>query len=470
MSSFVLGASTVQSVGTVIAVLALIGFALYVIFNARAGKREVGSEIELAPNRKPYVGDDKLETTKLDRTLLLGLGLLIVIAVGLPLYWLHEPGRQDAAVATGQQVFISRGEEQFTEGSDCASCHGPEGGGGQATYTLLDGEGEFVASVGWTAPALDTAALRFSREELAEIIEFGRPGTPMVGWGEGGDGPRTTQEIDNLVDYIFSIAKSPEEAQRDAQVQLAVELGELDPTESDPDVIDAALENIDYMGDPRVGETLFNLGKEPAFDGGAYACARCHTKGWSIVTEGMEPADADIGSFIDYRDGSGSRGPALDDEVPRQFATVDQLAEFISAGTAAGEGYGQGQGQGSGMMPGFGDDPNTEASGDGMYTPEMICAVAQYVATLPADEATEGPVPTFSAEDDAFCAEFVDDPGGPIVTEPAPAGTAATETAESGPAEGAETPEDTANGEGDEAAEGADDAAGTAQNGTGEEQ
>lgn len=469
MSSFVLGASTVETVGTVIAVLLLIGFVLYVIFNALAGRREAGSEIELAPNRRPYLDDDKLETTKLDRTLLLGLGLLIVIAVGLPLYWLHEPGRQDGAVAAGEQIAVSRGEEQFTEGSDCASCHGPEGGGGQASYTLMDGNGDFVASVDWMAPALDTAALRFSREELEYIIEYGRPGTPMVGWGEGGDGPRTTQEISNLVDYIFSIAKSPEEAQRDAAVQLAVELGELDAAETDEAVIDAALENIDYMGDPRVGETLFNLGKEPAFDGGAYACARCHSKGWSIVTEGMEPADADVGPFIDYEDGSGSRGPRLGEVIPRHFATVDQLAEFISVGTEDGTGYGQGQGQGSGAMPGFGDDPNTENPGDGMYTPEMICAIAQYVATLPADEATEGPQPTF-AEEDGFCTEFIDDPGAPVVTEPPAAESAPTGSADGEAAEDVQAAEDTGTAEAEAITEGSEDAGGTAQDGAGEEQ
>jgi hypothetical protein len=62
------------------------------------------------------------------------------------------------------------------------------------------------------------------------------------------------------------------------------------------------------------------------------------------------------------------------------------LAEFLSAGTVLGEGYGN-QGQGDGMMPGFGDDPNTEAvEGDGMLTPEMICALATYVTTLNGDE------------------------------------------------------------------------------------
>jgi len=49
----VLAASTVTTVGAVIVVLLLVGMAVYVIANLRAGRDEIGSEIELAPNRKP---------------------------------------------------------------------------------------------------------------------------------------------------------------------------------------------------------------------------------------------------------------------------------------------------------------------------------------------------------------------------------------------------------------------------------
>ena len=48
-------------------------------------------------NRKPYLADEELEGQKLDRTLTFGLLGLFVVAVGLPLYWLAEPGRQDGA-------------------------------------------------------------------------------------------------------------------------------------------------------------------------------------------------------------------------------------------------------------------------------------------------------------------------------------------------------------------------------------
>ena len=89
----VLAASTVTTVGATIVVLIVLGLLVYVVVNLRAGRAEVGSEIELAPNRKPYYDDDELETTVLNRTLRWALVLLVIVAVGLPLYWLNEPSR-----------------------------------------------------------------------------------------------------------------------------------------------------------------------------------------------------------------------------------------------------------------------------------------------------------------------------------------------------------------------------------------
>jgi mono/diheme cytochrome c family protein len=384
----VLAASTVTVVGAVIVALIVLGFALYAIVNIRIGREEVGSEIELAPNRKPFLADDALETTRLNRTLLWAMVLLGVSAVGLPLYWLNEPSRQSGAVEGFDSTFVKRGEEAFTEGSQCANCHGPEGGGGQAPYTVLDAEGAFVAQVNWRAPALDTVLLRFSRDEVTYIINYGRPFSPMPGWGASvNKGPLNEQQISNIVDYLASIQLEPEEAQRQAQVALAEQLGLLEEGETDEAVVDDALEQIDY-GDPATGEALFTL--EAA--GGAYACARCHTRGWSIITEGegaIEPADADLSAVNGFPNGSGALGPNLTGGlIPRQFATPEELVAFITTGSINGEQYGN-NGIGSGKMPGFGDNPNTEeVEGDGMMTPEMLEAIARYEAGLPPAETT----------------------------------------------------------------------------------
>ena len=382
--SAVLAASTVTTVGAVIVVLILVPFVIYVIANVRAGRDETGSEVELAPNRKPYLSDEELETTKLNTTLRWALVTLVIIAVGLPLYWLNEPGRQSGAIENFQSTFEARGEVIYTTTAQCQNCHGPEGTGGQAPYTITNVDGEFVATVNWRAPALNTVLLRFSREEVEYIINYGRPFSPMPGWGASvNKGPLNEQQVTNLVDYLSSIQLTPEEAQHEAQVGLVQQLGLVEEGATD-DEVDAAIEDIDY-DDPAVGQALFNL----ETSGGAFACARCHTRGWSIIQTGddaISPPDAPIqGTYVGFPDGSGAFGPNLTGGlIPRQFANYEELIAFVSQGSVNGEPYGN-NGIGSGRMPGFGDNPNTEeVEGDGMLTPEMIAAIARYEATLPA--------------------------------------------------------------------------------------
>ena len=381
LSSTVLAASTVKSVGAVIAVLTVIGFVWYLVANIRAGRREVASEIELAPNRKPYYDDEGLEGPRLTSALRWALLLLGVSAIGLPLYWLAEPSRMEGAEQTFDTIFVNRGARLFatTEegGYNCAGCHGPEGVGGTAPpFTLTDADGEFVSQVIWRAPAIDTVFLRYSEEEIRDILTYGRPGTPMPAWGVDGGGPLTVQQIDELIAYLGSIQKTPEEAQAEVEDGLRKELGLAEGAE------------IDYS-DPRVGEALFHLGlgNEPVA-AGAYSCARCHTKGASIVQSETQPPDADMSDFVGFPPGSGAFGFSLRyPVVPRQFQTMQDLLEFLREGTVENLLYGE-RGQGTGRMPGFGDNPNTEdVDGDGMFTEEMLQAVAVYEANLHLDGA-----------------------------------------------------------------------------------
>jgi mono/diheme cytochrome c family protein len=392
----VLAASTVTTIGATLVVLLLLGLAAYVWVNLRASRPEAGSEIELAPNRKTYYADEELETRVLNRTLRWALVLLVVIAVALPLYWLNEPSRMSGAEENFLTAFEHRGEELYVEGSQCQNCHGPEGTGGQAPYTILDGEGEFVASVNWRAPALNTVLLRFTREETEFIINYGRPFSPMPGWGaEAGKGPLSPQQVSNLVDYLASIQLTPEEAQRESAQALATDLGLVEEGASEEEV-DEAIESIDW-DDPATGQAAFNL----EFAGGAYSCARCHTRGWSVITDGeVDPPDADLSDYTGFPDGSGALGPNLTGGlIPRQFANYEELYAFITTGSVEGELYGN-NGIGRGFMPGFGDNPNTEeVEGDGMLPPEMIAAIARYEANLPSAQTPAAPEQAPSVED-----------------------------------------------------------------------
>jgi mono/diheme cytochrome c family protein len=187
-------------------VLTGIGFVWYVLSNIRAGRPEIASEIELAPNRKPYYDDEGLEGPRLTRALSTGFILLAVVAVGLPLYWLNEPSRQSGAIENFDQTFVNRGAKLFAPTADggynCAGCHGDAGVGGSAPFTLTDADAKFVATVTWQAPALNTVLLRFNKKEVRDILTYGRPGTPMPAWGAEGGGPLTTQQIDELIAYL----------------------------------------------------------------------------------------------------------------------------------------------------------------------------------------------------------------------------------------------------------------------------
>jgi len=342
VAGLVLAASTQRTVGVVlVALLALAGVAL-LWFNSRAARPELGAEIELAPNRKPYYADEELEGRVLDRVLLLALVLIAMIAIGLPAYWLAEPGRQSGAEEnyesdTGQ--FANQGAGLFAPseagGLGCADCHGSAGQGGVRQHILLNPDGEFVAQVEWKAPALNTATLRYDDDELRDILDYGRPGTPMAAWGAPGGGPLTTQQIDHLIRFLHAIEEDPDEVKAAVTVE-----------------VERSLEDGEFE---TLGEAVFNYGLYSGADSGTYSCARCHTMGWSY---GDPQAEA----------GGGTIGFSLRDGVTlRRFPSEEDHFDFIFEGSERGVGYGV-NGQGSGRMPGFGQ----------MWSEEQIEAVVEY--------------------------------------------------------------------------------------------
>jgi len=395
-----------NEIGNVLAVIVILGVVAYVLINVVfSGKKEIGSEIEVAANRKPYLSDDELEGPKLDRTGTIALGTLILIAIALPFYWIMEPGRQSNAVKDFDAKFVEQGRQMFQptgenlQALNCAGCHGPNGVGGVTQYNLTEPDGT-VKQVNWKAPALNTVLLRYSREEVTYILTYGRPFSPMPAWGVAGGGPLNDQQIQNLVDYLETIQITPEQAQQQARDELAKAM---------------ALKNPD--GTPvyaSEGEALFNLGLTDGFAGGAYACGRCHTQGWSYAT-----------SYDDVKavSGCGALGPSLcGGSLEEQFPAPpvnypckmsadspadvpvcanpfqDQI-DFVTDGSEDGKKYGV-HGQGSGKMPGFGQTPAQPANyvaadgtavnvfyinngkdrepGPGMLPPDLIQKIVDY--------------------------------------------------------------------------------------------
>mgnify|MGYP000571663397 CR=1 FL=1 len=62
-------------------ITALSGWALYGLANIRKSRAEIGSEIKLAANRKPYYDDEVLEGRRLERMQLLGVLLLLELVL-----------------------------------------------------------------------------------------------------------------------------------------------------------------------------------------------------------------------------------------------------------------------------------------------------------------------------------------------------------------------------------------------------
>jgi mono/diheme cytochrome c family protein len=360
-----LAQASTQSIAIIILVVLTGAWLVYLIWNVRkAARPEVGSEIELAPNRKEYYDDEQLEGRRLEKFQLIGLGMLAISAVGLPLYWLHEPARQAGAVEDYDQTFANWGARDFATTADggfnCAGCHGGmKAQGGVAAYTVQDPRTGEVKAVNWTAPALNTVLYRFSVAEVTYILTYGRPFSPMSAWGVAGGGPMNDQQISDLIAYLKSI-QVPMEGCASGTGPIC-ENGHLptgDPANPAPNTqaaVQAAAEASVASGQYKsLGEALFNLD----LNGGAYSCARCHTKGWSYG----DPQQS----------GGGALGPNLTNgDTVRQFPNEDDHVAFVETGSEDGKKYGQ-QGQGSGRMPGFGQ----------MLTTEQIQAIVEYERSL----------------------------------------------------------------------------------------
>lgn len=335
MTSLLAAFTTQQKFGFAVVVILTVGWAAYILTHLKKEDTPPpGAEMELAPNRRPYFDDDALEGHRLDRALLGGLVLMVIVAVGLPLYWAREPSRQEGAVRGFDVRAAGRGLVLFQptgspipEGNighfGCGGCHGPEGQGGSTVYVMPDpiDPDKPPRQVSWAAPPLDTVLLRYSEEEVKAILVYGRANTPMPAWGVEGGGPMNDQQITDLIAYIKSIQLDPE---------------------------DVKAANLREYGTD--GARLF--------DG---FCARCHTEGWPIGEPGV-PA-------------GGAFGPNLrEGQTLRQFPDRTTHVEFITEGAEYAKPYGLrgvGGDEGGGM-PGFGS----------MLTAEQIEAIVDYERSL----------------------------------------------------------------------------------------
>jgi mono/diheme cytochrome c family protein len=299
--------------------IAVVAFVVLAILGAR------GRKPAPPPNLVEYYDDETMEGAKLEKYLGAAVIFSAILAASLPAYWLLEPTRQTKmdkdfladSVERGHLRFAVTGTVPHTEvlQLECARCHGAKAEGGAATYQLQPTQpGELAKTVSWTAPPLDDVLLRFSRDEVTQIITYGRPGTPMPAWGLAGGGALPDQPVEDLVNYLQSIQLTPEQSQK-RWTERAAKMQQDNPGISE-------------------GQALFMT-----------MCARCHTKGWSYGQPQV-------------MGGGGAFGPNLTGAVElRQFPPlgggVAKHVEFVTTGSDFQKPYGT-QGIGSGRMPGFG--------------------------------------------------------------------------------------------------------------------
>jgi len=210
------GGLGVGAVVLTLAVVAILVWFGYLFVNSRRSRRAAE---EAAPNQTPYMSDDEMENTRTTKVLRASVFGAAVLAVILPWYAFNEPDRQAEAAEVIEEENIEAGAHWY-DSFGCLGCHGPDGGGGTAAWT----EPRSDVDTQWLVPSLNDVLYRFDRDEIEEIIVYGRAGTPMPANGLDGGGAMTVQEVDQAIDYLASIQLPQAEvvAKTDGAVDLAL--------------------------------------------------------------------------------------------------------------------------------------------------------------------------------------------------------------------------------------------------------
>ena len=276
----------------------------------------------------------------LDRTLALGLVGLFVVAITLPALLAQRAGPAGGRPRGLRARPSSTGARRCSTPPRTAASTAPSATaawtaeGGVAPFTITDANGQFVKQVDWRAPG--------PQHRAAPL----RPGGGAL--------------HPHLRPHLLADAGLGRQGRWPAQRPAAPEpdrLHRVDPDHSRrrPQAAGPPTPWPRRWRRPRrpaspyasEGEALFNLGYYTGFAGGAYACGRCHTTGWSYGEKGS--------------DGNGALGPSLRDgvstTVPGRCAGFTQQVDFVCAGSERGVNYGQqlaGHGPHARLLPGAG--------------------------------------------------------------------------------------------------------------------
>jgi mono/diheme cytochrome c family protein len=201
-----------------LAVLGFIGWLTFLVNQSRVRRRR-----ETTPhNQAEFLDDTALETKRLSRVLVAALISSAVLAIVMPVYYLNETSRQEAAAETFHEIAVERGHHWYEE-FGCGDCHGATGAGGGAAFI----EARSGVETSWAAPAINDVLYRYSEEETLYWLTYGRQGSPMPAWGIEGGGPMNEQQLDELIAYLEYIQISQAEAVEQVDGKVARELSRL---------------------------------------------------------------------------------------------------------------------------------------------------------------------------------------------------------------------------------------------------
>lgn len=211
-----------MELGGLILTLAVLGAIVWLTFLVNQSR--VRRRREAAPqNLSPFLTDDELESTRLNRVLVSALVATAVLAIVMPIYYLNETGRQEHAAEVFDEIAVERGHEWYLE-FQCGNCHGADGGGGAASYI----EPRSGLGTTWAAPSINDVLYRYDASEVRFWLVYGRQGSPMPAWGVEGGGPMNSQQIDELIAYLEHIQISQEDALAQVEGKVTRELGRLE--------------------------------------------------------------------------------------------------------------------------------------------------------------------------------------------------------------------------------------------------
>jgi mono/diheme cytochrome c family protein len=396
--------------------------AIVVFFGYRYLSLRRNPEAKTPSNLTKFFSDDDLEGPRLERVL--GWSLIFVAAsvLALLVYYVVEPVREVAAKDQFQEESIARGATLFANSQSvhydatksllCANCHGADAKGGSAPFVLQPEPDKCIVEqnknnvavpeclpkqVSWQAPDLTLAALRYDPAELAQIITYGRPGTPMPAWGVlSGKGVLNEQGINDLVNYLESVKTTAAKAQADAATsvtkykqdatdlvatkQAALKAAQDDLAKGKANSTTTAAQLTSLQQALTTAQSELSSATAEAADAAHLSdgailfrlnCARCHTKGWSYHV--TQPARTDLPTLS--AQGSGAYGPNLTNgDTLGQFpgtAGVQQQFDWVAIGVPANDQYGA-RGISSGRMPHFGQ----------VLTEAQIKAIVAYERSL----------------------------------------------------------------------------------------